>query len=74
MLAEAWLAVCLIWPQCGIWTLPALLSAAVPVCVCVGIAVRYEILCGPGDAAAGQTHVTFPEKGEIHRGRRCRVI
>ena len=66
-LAEAWLAVHLIG------TLLVLLGAVVPVCVCAGVDVRYEILCGPGDAAVGQTHITFPVKAEIHRGRRRRV-
>lgn len=64
-LAEAWLAVHLIG------TLLVLLGAVVPVRVCVGVAVRYEILCGPGDTAVGQTHITFPVKADIHGGRRC---
>lgn len=51
-----------------------LFGAAVLERVRVGITVRREILCGPGDVAAWQTYVTFPVEGEVHRGGRCRVI
>lgn len=71
-LAEVWLSVSLIWPQCGIMLV--LLNTAVSACVWVGIAVTYKILCGPGDAAVGQTHITLPVKVEIHSVRRCRAI
>ncbi|TNN46812.1 hypothetical protein EYF80_042962 [Liparis tanakae] len=51
---------------------PVVLLSAV-VAVCVGGAVRNEVLRGPGDAAAGQTHVPAPVEGEIPQGRRRRV-
>lgn len=69
-LPEVGLDVHLACPQCGVWTPLVLLSAVVHVCVFVGIAVRYKVLCGPGHGAAGQTHVPLSEKCKINRGRR----
>lgn len=73
-LIEARLDVHLIQLWCVIWTLLVLLSVVMPVRACVGIAVRYQILCGPGGAAVGQTHITFAIKSKILRGSRCSVM
>lgn len=68
---NAWLDVRDVRPLSGVWTLLVVFACG---SLLIAVAVRYEVLHGPGEAVAGQAQVTFTMEGKVMRGRRCRSL